>query len=197
MRQCLRRRKSSQREEADDTEDRDWDLVLADFLATGASYRKLSERHALPLRTLQRRAAAEHWQDRLRELREREAAGDPPPGPAGQNPQPAETVSPEELALETRQERRLRLMDTADTALEKIQRSLQSLGTEEVFALTSLIRAMKDMRDLLGLNKDALDLVEQQARIAKLHNETSPPAPSQGGVVLLPLIEGELRPPEE
>ena len=166
-----------------------WSLVEADFLATGLSYSRLAKKHGLSLSAVKRRGAAGRWQERLRVLRAREEA-------AGE--QAVEILQPEELALETRQTRRMRLQDAADRIMEKINRALEELEPDNTYALSTLVRALKDLRELQGLQKDTLDLAEQQARIAKLRSETrDPDSESGGGVLVLPAADGELQPPEE
>ena len=171
----------------------DWNLVEADFLATGLSYARLAKKHGLSLNTLKRRAAAGHWQAKLRELTEREERS--------MGLSEAELVAPEELAVATRQSRRLRLEDTADRMLEKISRSLDELEPDNPYALATLVRALKDLRELQGLRKDALDLAEQQARIERLRiagqrsgNENEDEA---AGVLILPAIEENKEPEAE
>lgn len=160
----------------------DWSLVEADFLATGLPYARLAEKHGLSLSTVQKKAAAGHWQDRLRKARD----GDPA----------TEILQPEDPALEIRQSRRMRLEDAADRMMETLSRSVEELEPDDTNALSKLVRALKDLRELQGLQKDALDLAEQQARIAKLRSQVrDTESESAGGVLLIPAVEGELRPP--
>ncbi len=168
--------------------DTDWSLVEADFLATGLSYSRLAKKHGLSLSAVKRKASAGHWQERLRELRTREEAVEEPA---------VEILQPEDLALETRQARRMRLQDAADRIMEKINRALEELEPDNTYALSTLVRALKDLRELQGFQKDALDLAEQQARIAKLRSEVRDTEGESGGVLVLPAVDGELRPPEE
>ncbi len=166
-----------------------WSLVEADFLATGLSYSRLAKKHGLSLSAVKKRAASGHWQDRLRELRAREEAVEEPA---------VEILQPEELALETRQARRMRLQDAADRIMEKINRALEELEPDNTYALSTLVRALKDLRELQGLQKDALDLAEQQARIAKLRSGIRDmDSESGGGVLLIPAVDEAMRPPEE
>ncbi len=159
-----------------------WSLVEADFLATGLSYSRLAKKHGLSLSAVKKRAASGHWQDRLRELRAREEAVEEPA---------VEILQPEELALETRQARRMRLQDAADRIMEKINRALEELEPDNTYALSTLVRALKDLRELQGLGTDPLDLEEQQTRIEKMRSEIrrSEEENGAGGVVLLPPVE--------
>ena len=164
----------------------DWSLVEADFLATGLSYARLAEKHGISVDSVKRKAAAEHWQAKLRELTEREEAL--------KDAAEAEQAEPMELALETRRSRRMQLQDIADRMLEKVSRSLDELEPDKPFALAALVRALKDLRELQGLRKDALDLAEQQARIERLRlaaqrTGTENGGEEPGGVLILPAIE--------
>ena len=130
----------------------DWERIEEDFLATGLSYRALAEKHGLSLSTVKKRAAEGRWQERLLSLRrEEERAG----------------ASTGGQLLELRENRRALLLNTADDLLEKLRLALDQLEPENTPALASLARTLKDLRELLGLRKDALDLEEQQARIEK------------------------------
>ncbi len=161
------------------------DLRLAelDFLTGGLSYAELAEKHGVSVSTVRRLAAEGHWKERLRRITEQEE------GLRRKEPK-AEVVMSEELALEIRQQRRLRMQETVDRMLEKMRDCVEELGPEDVYALASLIRAMKDLRELQGLQKDSLDLAEQQARIDKLRSEIRRGESEGGraGVLILPEI---------
>ena len=155
----------------------DWTPVEADFLATGASYRRLAEKHGVSLSSLKKRAAAKRWQEKLLELRRSEEL--------------SETLDVWAPAEQRRQDRRTRLLDTSDELLDKLRREMDELEPGNAKALASLVRALKDLRELQGLGKDPLDLEEQQTRIEKMRSEIrrSEEENGAGGVVLLPPVE--------
>ena len=158
----------------------DWELIERDFLASGMSYRALAEKYGLSLSSVKKRAAAGHWQERLLALkREEERAAE----------------SGTEKLLELRESRRAMLLNTADDLLEKLRQALDQLEPENTPALASLARTLKDLRELQGLRKDALDLEEQQARIEKLRSEIRKTEEEEApaGVLILP----EIREPED
>ena len=158
----------------------DWELIERDFLASGMSYRALAEKYGLSLSSVKKRAAAGHWQERLLALkREEERAAE----------------SGTEKLLELRESRRAMLLNTADDLLEKLRQALDQLEPENTLALASLARTLKDLRELQGLRKDALDLEEQQARIEKLRSEIrkTEEEVAPAGVLILP----EIREPED
>lgn len=152
----------------------DWERIEEDFLATGLSYRTLAEKHGLSLSTVKKRAAEGHWQQRLLSLRREERAA----------------ASTGGQLLELRENRRALLLNTADDLLEKLRLALDQLEPENTPALASLARTLKDLRELLGLRKDALDLEEQQARIEKMRSEIRKTEEEEApaGVLILPEI---------
>ncbi len=158
----------------------DWKLIERDFLASGMSYRALAEKHGLSLSAVKKRAASGHWQQRLLELKKAEERA-------------AEDQT--EKLLELRENRRAILLNTADDLLEKLRQALNQLEPENTQALASLARTLKDLRELQGLRKDALDLEEQQARIEKMRSEIRKTEEDEApaGVLILP----EIRRPED
>lgn len=153
----------------------DWELIERDFLASGMSYRALAGKYGLSLSAVKKRAAAGRWQERLLSLkREEERAAE----------------SRTEKLLELRENRRALLLNTADDLLEKLRQALDQLEPENTPALASLARTLKDLRELQGLRKDALDLEEQQARIEKMRSEIRKTEEEEApaGVLILPEI---------
>ena len=153
----------------------DWERVEEDFLASGMSYRALAEKHGLSLSTVKKRAAAGHWQERLLSLKREEERA---------------VESRNRKLLELRENRRALLLNTADDLLEKLRLALDQLKPENTPALASLARTLKDLRELQGLRKDALDLEEQQARIEKMRSEIRKTEEEEApaGVLILPEI---------
>ena len=153
----------------------DWERVEEDFLASGMSYRALAEKHGVSLSTVKKRAAAGHWQERLLSLKREEERA---------------VESRNRKLLELRENRRALLLNTADDLLEKLRLALDQLEPENTPALASLARTLKDLRELQGLRKDALDLEEQQARIEKMRSEIRKTEEEEApaGVLILPEI---------
>ena len=153
----------------------DWERVEEDFLASGMSYRALAEKHGVSLSTVKKRAAAGHWQERLLSLKREEERA---------------VESRYRKLLELRENRRALLLNTADDLLEKLRLALDQLEPENTPALASLARTLKDLRELQGLRKDALDLEEQQARIEKMRSEIRKTEEEEApaGVLILPEI---------
>ena len=146
-------------------------------------YRQLAKKYGAGLSSVKKHAAEGRWQEKLLELSQGERA--------------AELVRPERLALEKRLDRRAVLLDTADEMLEKLRQALDQLEPDDTLALASLVRALKDLRELQGLRKDPLDLEEQQTRIEKMRSEIrrGESEESQTGVLILPTMEEEAQGP--
>lgn len=196
----------------------DWAAIKADYLATGLPYTELSKKWGVSLSTLKKRGMREKWgqtasQVALEAAKEEALAMEPtvpqktepdeelelPAEPEPQDsPWRAEISDPKALALEMRVARRAKLLTTTDAMMDRIITALDLIDPDNTYAISMLVRALKDLRDLQGLSKDQLDLEEQQARIAKLRSETrDQESESAGGVLLIPAIDEELQPPEE
>ena len=80
-------------------------------------------------------------------------------------------IAPQELALELRAQRSKRMMETTDAMMDRIIDALGLIEPDNTYALATLVKALKDLREMQGLNKSALDIEEQRARIDKLKSE--------------------------
>ena len=154
----------------------DWTAVEKDFLTGGGSYRELALRHGISPDSVKKRAAADRWQEKRRLLKQsREEKAQEPSG----------------SELRQRRDRQELLRDAADEALLKLRQAVEELEPGNAPGLASLVRALKDLRELQGLKKDELDLEEQQARIERIRSQIrrADEGESAGGVVLLPVPE--------
>ena len=145
----------------------DWKAMEADYLASGLSYAALAEKWGVKLSALRSRASREGWGRRRRALRHLELS--PSPTPAGA--EEAELLAPAELALELRVQRSRRMIEATDAMMDRVLLSLEQLEPDNTYALAMLVRSLKELREMQGLNKSALDLEEQRARIDKLKSE--------------------------
>lgn len=169
----------------------DWKQIEADFLATGMSYRTLAAKYGVSFSTLRKKAAAGRWREgfgkvvtKSEQLTEQE--------------QLAEQAEQEEASVIIRKDRAVRFAEMTDIMADKILEALDAVDVKDAYAIKLLAGALKDLRELQGLNKTALDIEEQQARIAKLRSETRiVDVDDAGGVLILPVIEGKLIPPED
>lgn len=189
----------------------DWNAIEADFLATGMAYPALAKKWDVSLSTLKKKAMRGRWGDRhaavaiLAEERVPENQEEPSEEPVPvweeptkeKEPEPqAELITPEEIAIETRSDRIRRMLRTTDEMMDRIVNALDLIKPDDTYALKTLISALKDLREMQGLNKSELDIEEQRARIAKLKSETRiTETDGHGGVLILPTIEDALLPP--
>ena len=147
----------------------DWNAIEADFLATGLKYPELAAKWGVSLSTLKKKAMRGGWGDKHANVI-RQAEPEPEPQ---KEPEPEiEQIAPAELALELRTQRSRKMLETTDAMMDRIIDALQVIEPDNTYALATLVKALKDLRDMQGLNKSALDIEEQMARIAKLKSET-------------------------
>lgn len=157
-----------------------WATIRADYLATGMSYKKLADKHGVSLSTLKKRAAAEHW-SRAREQVDAGIDGTGTVDGTGTEIAVPEIVT----AIEDKRDRMARFMQASDAMMDRI---IDALASEEVispYSLKLLASALRDLREMQGLNKSELDIEEQKARIAKLQSETrTVESPEDQGIVV-------------
>jgi len=175
----------------------DWSAIEADFLATGTKYPTLAKKWGVSLSGLKKRAAAGKWTEKLADIAKR-TEPEPEPEPRTEPETGAEIMCPEELAAELRAKRSLRMIEVTDMMMDHIIDALGVIHAEDTLALATLVRALKDLREIQGLNKSALDIEEQQARIAKLKSETrSVDDGTEGGVIFMPTMAERPQAPED
>lgn len=134
----------------------DWSKVKKEYLKGNTSYRKLAEKYGVSFSTLQKVAAKENWAE-LRKKTEEKAAT-----------KIVEALSDKEA------DRARRLLSLSDRLLDRIEQMVEELTTAEVVmdrtCLKQITGALLDLQKIQG-SKDALDIEEQRARIAKLKKE--------------------------
>lgn len=178
----------------------DWNAIEADFLATGLKYPSLAKKWGVSLSAVKRKAAAGKWAAKLADITKRteprtepEPIGEPAPDETG-----TEIMTPEQLAEELRAKRSRRMIEVTDMMMDHIIDALDLIKPDDTMALATLIRALKELREMQGLNKTALDIEEQQARIAKLRSDTRVVEDSgEGGVIFMPAMAERPTPPED
>lgn len=176
-----------------------WAEIRADYLATGLSYKKLAEKHGVPLSTLKKRAAADKW------MKDREAvdAGfygtDGAEGSEDETGTGSEPLVPTDAEiLELRRDRLDRFNQATDAMMDRIIDALVSDDVISPYSLKLLASALRDLREMQGLNKSALDVEEQKARIEKLRRDTSTAEPAgAGGIIYMPVMSDRPEPPED
>ena len=129
----------------------DWKKIKAEYIAGGTSYRKLAEKYNVPFGTLRRVAEREEWTQKRAQVAQKA------------DMKMIETISDDAA------EKAVNIIDVADKLLSKISDLMETMvvDTQSVKHLTS---ALKDLKEIKGY-KSAMDLKEQEARIAKLQRE--------------------------
>lgn len=134
----------------------DWNKIKREYIQGDTSYRKLADKYNVPFGTLRKVAAKEKW----RELRDKTR-------------QKADTKIVEAEA-EKQATRMKRLLSVTDTLLDAVEKAVNEFNTADLLfdkgVLKSLSGAIKDIKEIQGI-KSAIDIREQEARIAKLRKE--------------------------
>ncbi len=184
-----------------------WKQIRADYLATGASYPELAEKHGVSLSTLKKRAMREKWSldlddVLLAEIEPEPAEMEPVPEMEPPEMEPKVELEPrDDLMMEAKRARLEKFLRITDAMMDRIEGALMSPEVTTPYAVKCLASALRDLREMQGLNRSALDIEEQKARIAKLKSETAryevTEAEEAGGIIFLPMTEGKLVPPDE
>jgi Mor family transcriptional regulator len=130
----------------------DWNVIKAEYIAGGTSYRKLAKKYDVSLTTLQRIASKENWIG-LRQQAEIKT----------------ETKIVEKVSS-AKSKTNIKINEVADKLINKMNATIDKLDVIDGQTLKHFTSALKDLKDITGLKSDA-DLREQEARIRKLEKE--------------------------
>ena len=161
--------------------DIDWKQIKAEYIAGGTSYRTLAKKYkdeGISFEAIKRRAKNEGWVA-LRSQAEHKATTDI-----------VNKIGRSEA------KKAIKIEDCADKLLDRIAEVIPSI--DDTQGIKHIASALKDIKDIKGI-KSADDMREQEARIKKLEREAKMGEESTegSGVVYMPSVDGELRPPEE
>ena len=174
-----------------------WATIRADFLATGTSYPELAAKYGVSISTLKKTAAREHWaldKDMIdvqaAEAPREEQEPQEEPEPPKKEPEEPEPEEPRELAvvptdaeiIDAKRERLEKFFQITDGMMDRIFNAIDSPDVITPYALKLLTSALRDLREMQGLNRTALDEEEQRARIAKLRSELTVPEANENDV---------------
>lgn len=174
-----------------------WATIRADFLATGTSYPELAAKYGVSISTLKKTAAREHWaldkdmidvQAAEAPREEQEPQEEPePPKKEPEEPEPEPTtvlaaVPTDTEIMEAKRERLEKFFEITDGMMDRILAAINSPDVITPYALKLLSSALRDLREMQGLNRTALDEEEQRARIAKLRSELNVPEANENDV---------------
>ena len=130
----------------------DWKAIKAEYIRGGTSYRKLCAKYGVSFSNLTRRAGKEKWTD-LRQQSEDKSTT-----------KLIEKVSNESSGKGTK------IIDVANKLLDRLSQTIDMMDVIDTQSLKHITSALKDLKDIKGY-KSAIDLKEQEARIAKLEKE--------------------------
>ena len=128
----------------------DWKRIKAEYIAGGTSYRKLAEKYKVKLSALRSVAEREKWVELKAQAQHKT------------DTKIVDTVSDQNADKATK------IIDVADKLLDKISTIIDTV--QDTQGIKHISSALKDIKDIKGY-KSAMDLKEQEARIAKLQKE--------------------------
>lgn len=153
----------------------DWEKMKAEYMAGGISYRQLSQKYGVPLRTIAARAKKANWQqDRQRVYNEA-----------------ATNVA--NSIIESKSEADLTVYEVGLELLEMTRDSMRAtadgrfISPNAAMQYASAIRSIKAVLD----RPSEMDLEEQRARIEKLRQETARASDSEKNEPVQVVFSGE------
>ena len=167
-----------------------WARIRADFLATGTSYPELAKKYGVSLSAVKRYASQEHWSIE-RDAMDAQLCAELEPNrtePAEPNRTDEPTPTDGEL-MELKRDRLEKFMNITDGMMDRIQSAIESPDVITPYALKLLASALRDLREMQGLNRTQLDIEEQRARIAKIRSETAIPESRDDKAVSIEFVD--------
>ena len=159
----------------------EWQKIKADYLSGGTSYRKLAKMYNGPRTTLERKAKDEKWADLRRQAEGKAEA------------QIVNAISKKKANID---DKYFRLVDKL---FDKAEEVIDNTPIWQPSSLKEMATTMKYLKECKGVKSEA-DIREQEARIRRLEMEASireEDDDKPSGVVLIPSIAEELKPPIE
>lgn len=132
----------------------DWIKIEADYISGDISCAELAKKHDVPVGTVRNHAARDNWTAK-RELARQKTA-----------------ENAQKKAVKIREARANIFYDLVDEMTDRIKDSVDCCDTANAKAVHQLTLALRDLQQLLGLDKTELDKSEQRARIERLRAET-------------------------
>ena len=130
----------------------DWNVIKAEYIAGGTSYRTLAKKYKVSATTLTRTAIKEKWVE-LRQQAESKAE--------------AELVK---KVSSSKSKTNIKINEVADKLIAKMNATIESLDVIDGQTIKHFTSALKDLKDITGFKSD-IDIKEQEARIAKLQKD--------------------------
>ena len=151
----------------------DWAAIEKDCLKTGLSYAQLAEKYGVSVAALKKQASRKGWGKKKsgrEQIKKRVEEALTEMSPEKMSPEYVTTgdkvtILPKESDAE-------RFNRIVDEMMDRIEDAICCMDVRQPGAVKLMTGALKDLRDLKGLNKTALDIEEQKARIEKLRFDT-------------------------
>ena len=130
----------------------DWNIIKAEYIAGGTSYRKLAKKYEVSENTLTGIAIREGWYELKKQAQSKST-----------------TKMVNSVASDIAKKSR-KINDVADKLLDKISLLLDEFERLDTQAIKHLTSSLKDIKDIKGVKSEA-DMREQEARIDKLRKD--------------------------
>ena len=130
----------------------DWKAIKAEYIAGGIGYKKLADKYGVSFSSLRGIAGKEKWTDLRQQCEDKSTT------------KTIEKVSDESSDKGTK------IIDVANKLLDRLSLTIDMMDVIDIQSLKHITSALKDLKDIKGY-KSAMDLKEQEARIAKLEKE--------------------------
>lgn len=127
----------------------DWDIIKADYIAGGTSYRKLAEKYNVPFNTLKKIAIKGEWVKQREQVEHKKAT------------KIINDTAHKSAKIDSH------YFTLVDKLLNKAEEVIESTPIWQVQTLKDMATALKYIKDCKGVKSDA-DAREQEARIKKL-----------------------------
>lgn len=164
----------------------DWNAIRQEYITDeSSSYRKLAQKYGVSLGAITRHSQAEGWQD-LREQVKNETIT-----------KSVDKISDEQSEIQV--DVALMFNNMTVSLAGKLEKAIAEVDPTDTTGIRRLAASLCDLKLLIGFKSDA-DSREQEARIRKLEQEASirdDDDDKPSGVVLMPAIVGEIKPPIE
>lgn len=160
----------------------DWTLIKSEYISDPKiSTRALAEKYGVSYSTLAKKCCKEHWDEARKQQRckvEAKVA--------------AKIASKQASQAE-------KIIKATDAIADRVIDAMTSMDLKDAAAVRQMTLALKDIREIYSLNKSILDEQEQKARIEALRAKTSGSDEDDTvkGVLLMPVVNGELVHPDE
>ena len=149
----------------------DWKKIKAEYIAGGASYRKLAEKYGVSFNTLKTHAVEEQWY-KLRQQKDKKTTT-----------KLIDNLSNKGADID------LKYYSIVDKLLAKAEELIEQMPEWNVASIKDMATAMKSLKECKGV-KSGIDLREQEARIRNLERQAK--EEDQGDKHVIITLDGDL-----